>query len=148
MPVQLMKKSIFWWFGKLGIYQADIHSQLGRWLSRQPDPIFGYDLKKLLQKGGVQLKPRTEAIEAHVISFADNTTIRVKNVVWATGFYPDYRWIEIPDVHDDKGKPIHQRGISPVSGLYFVGTPWQHSRGSALIGGIGRDAEFVVNSIK
>ncbi|OXM16513.1 hypothetical protein CGZ75_07520 [Paenibacillus herberti] len=121
---------------------------MGRWLSRQPDPIFGYDLKKLLQKGGVQLKPRTEAIEAHVISFADNTTIRVKNVVWATGFYPDYRWIEIPDVHDDKGKPIHQRGISPVSGLYFVGTPWQHSRGSALIGGIGRDAEFVVNSIK
>ncbi|RAV23081.1 flavin-containing monooxygenase [Paenibacillus contaminans] len=147
MPVQLMGKSIFWWFGKLGIYEASVHSFLGKRLRKQPDPIFGHELKALLHKGGIQLKPRAEAILGDTVSFADRTSIRASNIIWATGFTQDYGWIDIPEAFDAKGKPLHQRGKSPVAGLYFVGMPWQHNRASALIGGVGKDAEYVVNHL-
>ncbi|WP_289142568.1 NAD(P)/FAD-dependent oxidoreductase [uncultured Brevibacillus sp.] len=147
MPLQLMNKSIFWWFGKIGFLKANIHSKIGKWLSRQHDPIFGFELKEAIQKGAVKLKPRTKRIQSDEIVFADHSTVKVRNIVWATGFYPEYSWIKIPQSLNEKGKPIHHRGISPVSGLYFVGLPWQYRRGSALIGGVGQDAEFIVQQI-
>jgi putative flavoprotein involved in K+ transport len=147
MPLQLLNKSIFWWFGKIGIYKAGIHSKMGAWLSRQPDPIFGFELKDAIHKGSVQLKPRTERIRFNEIVFSDQTTVKVKNIVWATGFYPDYSWIQIPTILNQKGKPNHERGVSSVPGLYFMGLPWQYRRGSALIAGVGEDAEFIVERI-
>lgn len=51
-------------------------------------------------------------------------------------------------VLDEKGFPIHNRGVSPIQGLYYIGLPWQHQRGSALICGVGRDAEFLYSVIK
>lgn len=148
MPLQLMNKSIFWWFAKIGILKADIHSKFGKLISSQPDPTFGFELKEVIQKGKVRLKPRTKEVRSDDIVFADQTSIKVKNVIWATGFYPDYKWIEIPQSLNSEGKPHHNRGISPIPGLYFVGMPWQFRRGSALIGGVGQDAEFIVNQIK
>ncbi|USB33657.1 NAD(P)/FAD-dependent oxidoreductase [Paenibacillus sp. YPG26] len=147
MPVQLMSKSIFWWFGKLRVYQASVHSRFGQWLRNKPDPVFGYELKNLLAKGSVNLKPRTKAAVNGDIVFEDNTSIPVKNIIWATGYYSDYRWIDIPDAIDEKGKPRHDEGVSPVAGLYYVGMPWQRNRSSALLGGVGRDAEAVVTKI-
>jgi putative flavoprotein involved in K+ transport len=147
LPVQVMNKSIFYWFGKFRIYQASVHSKFGGWLSKQPDPIFGLELKEMLHKGVVQLKPRTTQIKTDVIEFSDRTMLKVKNIVWATGYHSDYSWLQIPNVLNEKGKPIHQRGISPVSGLYYVGLPWQYSRGSALIAGVGRDVDYVTNNL-
>jgi putative flavoprotein involved in K+ transport len=43
-------------------------------------------------------------------------------------------------VLDANGAPIHHEGITDVPGLAFLGMPWQHSRGSALLGWVGRDA--------
>jgi putative flavoprotein involved in K+ transport len=43
--------------------------------------------------------------------------------------------------------PIHERGVSPVPGLYFIGFPWLNSRKSGLIYGITEDAERIVNAI-
>jgi putative flavoprotein involved in K+ transport len=71
----------------------------------------------------------------------------VKSVVWATGFRPDFRWIHLP-VFDHEGFPRHQRGaVREIPGLFFVGLRYQHRLNSSLIGGVGRDAEFVVRSI-
>lgn len=57
----------------------------------------------------------------------------VSSVVWATGFRPDYGWINAPILGSD-GWPSHQRGVTAVPGLYVLGLPWQHTRGSALLG--------------
>jgi len=46
-------------------------------------------------------------------------------------------------VKDEGGNFIHEEGISPVSGLYFIGRSWQRSRGSALVAGVGEDAQFI-----
>ncbi|MEM7472294.1 MAG: NAD(P)/FAD-dependent oxidoreductase [Pseudomonadota bacterium] len=70
----------------------------------------------------------------------------VSTVIWATGFRFDYSWLHA-DALDDNGKPIHQRGVSKVPGLYLVGLPWQSRRGSSFIWGVWHDAKFVADQI-
>jgi putative flavoprotein involved in K+ transport len=70
----------------------------------------------------------------------------VGTIVWATGFRPDFDWIHLP-VFDSGGMPISQRGVSPVSGLYFLDFPWLHSRKSGIIYGAAEDARFIAEAI-
>jgi putative flavoprotein involved in K+ transport len=67
-------------------------------------------------------------------------------VIWATGYRPDYSWIKLP-VLDEDGRLRHRRGVTDVPGLYFLGLTWQHTRGSALIGWVRDDAEFIAERI-
>jgi putative flavoprotein involved in K+ transport len=72
----------------------------------------------------------------------------VANVIWCTGFRPDFSWIDLPVIRDDKIEPIHRRGIvSNQPGLYFVGLFFQYAASSGLVGGVGRDAAHVVDAI-
>ena len=78
---------------------------------------------------------------------ADGTVLDVANVIWATGYTPDYRLVGAPVVGDD-GWPVEERGVSPtVPGLYFLGVPFQYSFSSMLVAGAGRDARYVVDRI-
>jgi putative flavoprotein involved in K+ transport len=43
---------------------------------------------------------------------------------------------------------VHRRGVTGSAGLYFLGLPWQHTRGSALLGWVKDDAEFVAQQIE
>jgi putative flavoprotein involved in K+ transport len=70
----------------------------------------------------------------------------VGTMIWANGFRPEYRWIEGLEL-DQQGWPVHERGVSQVPGLYFVGMHWLHKRKSALFLGVGEDAEYVVDRI-
>jgi putative flavoprotein involved in K+ transport len=78
----------------------------------------------------------------------DGRVLDVANVVWCTGFRPDYSWIRLPYELGEDGYPVQYRGVvSSSPGLYFVGLPFLHSFASMLIGGAGRDAERVVRHI-
>ncbi|MBJ6360026.1 flavin-containing monooxygenase [Paenibacillus sp. GCM10012307] len=147
MPVRLFGKSIFWWFRKAGILKASIDSVFGQALYRRPDPIFGQDLKLLINDGKVRMKPRAIKVVDGEIEFEDQSCLKFNNIIWATGFYSDYSWLDIPEALNEKGKPIHDRGISSVANLFFLGLPWQYRRGSALIGGVGEDAKYVMDYI-
>jgi putative flavoprotein involved in K+ transport len=68
------------------------------------------------------------------------------SVVWANGYRPNFSWIE-PSVVDELGWPRQQRGAADVPGLYFVGIHWLHKRKSALLFGVGEDAEHVVETL-
>jgi putative flavoprotein involved in K+ transport len=73
----------------------------------------------------------------------DGQVIDVSNVIWATGFRPDFGWIHPPVVGAD-GWPMHTRGVvQSVPGLYFIGLPAQYSAASSLLGGVGRDAAYL-----
>jgi putative flavoprotein involved in K+ transport len=74
-----------------------------------------------------------------VATFADGSSQQVDAVVWATGFRSDYSWLHVPDVVVD-GQVRQSGGATAVPGLYFLGLPWQTSRGSALLGFVGADA--------
>jgi len=70
----------------------------------------------------------------------------ITSIVWATGYSTDYSWLRA-DVFDDRGRPIHQRGISADPGLCFLGLPWQSRRGSSFIWGVWHDAQYVADHI-
>ncbi|WP_417210284.1 flavin-containing monooxygenase [Antarctobacter sp.] len=70
----------------------------------------------------------------------------VGTILWATGYAFDFGWIRA-DAFDERGGPIHQRGVSKEHGLYFVGLPWQTRRGSSFIWGVWHDAKFIADQI-
>ena len=69
----------------------------------------------------------------------DLTTGEVKAIIWATGYRPDYSWLEVP-VLDRKGRLRHDGGIVSSPGMYLMGTQFMRRRKSALIDGAGDDA--------
>ena len=95
----------------------------------------------------MELKPRFTGASGRLVSFADGSTLEVDAVIWATGYRSDYSWIDAP-VFDSDGRVKHRRGVTDVPGLYFLGMPWQYTRGSALIGWVKSDAEFIGEQIE
>ncbi len=63
----------------------------------------------------------------------------IRTVIWATGFRPDYSWLEVP-VLDRKGHLVHEGGIVDSPGLYVLGLPLMRRRKSSFIFGIEDDA--------
>ena len=63
----------------------------------------------------------------------------IKTIVWATGYRPDYSWLELP-VLDRKGMVSHDGGIVCSPGVYLMGMQFLRRRKSALIDGAGDDA--------
>jgi putative flavoprotein involved in K+ transport len=74
----------------------------------------------------------------------DYLVANIRTVVWSVGYRTDYSWIEVP-VFDGKGYPSHQRGVTTVPGLYFLGLPWQYTWGSGRFSGVARDATFLAD---
>lgn len=133
---------------------------------------FAPDLKENLDKGdanylsvldeadayiarhGLDLPEEPEAREipddpdcvANPILELDLAEARVGTILWATGYAFDFSWIKA-DTFDDRGAPIHQRGVAQEHGLYFVGLPWQSRRGSSFIWGVWHDAKFIADQI-
>ena len=67
-------------------------------------------------------------------------------VVWATGFRPDYAWLDVP-VLDEKGRLRHDGGVAESPGLYALGLPVLRRRKSTFIHGIEDDARHVVDQL-
>jgi len=70
----------------------------------------------------------------------------IGSVIWATGYCFDFSWIDIP-VLDVDGNPIHRRGVTNVTGLYFLGLPWLSRMNSSFLSGVGQDAAELANYI-
>jgi len=66
-------------------------------------------------------------------------TSRIKTIIWATGYRPDYTWLQVP-VFDRKGVVSHVGGVVASPGMYLMGTQFLRRRKSALIDGAGDDA--------
>ena len=70
----------------------------------------------------------------------------VTSIIWATGYALDFGWMKL-DAFDETGRPLHERGISRVPGLYFLGLPWLSRRASAFIWGVWHDAAYLAEQI-
>ena len=80
------------------------------------------------------------------ITTLDLRAAGIRSIVWATGFRDDFAWIRLP-VFDHAGKPVHRRGVTCHSGLYFLGLSWLHKHKSASLIGAGEDAEYLAEHI-
>lgn len=96
---------------------------------------------------GIERVPRVAGAPGGQPRLEDGRSLAVEAIIWATGFRPNFGWIDLP-VFDETGYPRHQRGVVPTApGLYFVGLPFQTALSSALLGGVGADARYVVQHI-
>ena len=102
-----------------------------------------------LARAGVERRDgRVTGVTDGKPTLADGEVLDVANVVWCTGFRPDYRWVEVPDFVGDDGWPKGPRGVvESAPGLYFLGVPFMYGFTSMLVAGAGRDAKFVVDRI-
>src|SRR5689334_12165486 len=105
--------------------------------------VKGKDLSAM----GVVRVPRTAGIRNGRPLLDDGELLDVTNVVWCTGYEPGFSWIDLP-VFDSDGQPLHRRGVSLAEpGLSFVGLHFLHAMSSAMIHGVGRDAEYIAERI-
>jgi putative flavoprotein involved in K+ transport len=79
---------------------------------------------------------RVEAVPPLGMDLSDGA---IRTIIWATGFRPDYSWLEVP-VLDRKGRVRHDGGVVDAPGLYLMGMQFLRRRKSALIDGAGDDA--------
>ncbi len=144
LPQRLAGKDLFWWLTRLGLMRVTTESRLGRRMSSR-EFIIGSSRRRLRSKG-VRFRPGVAGAQGRTVRLADGTSLDPGIVVWATGYRADYSWIDIPGVIRD-GNVIHRRGVTDVSGLYFLGLSWQHTRGSALLGFVHDDAAYLAGLI-
>jgi putative flavoprotein involved in K+ transport len=90
--------------------------------------------------------PPARGAPAAPIRELDLAASGITSVVWATGFRRDFRWIEAP-VFDERGEPIHRRGVTGCAGLYFLGLPWLHKLKSSVLCGVGDDAAHLAECV-
>lgn len=113
------------------------------------DPPRGIPLGRVRRKdipaAGIERVPRTTGTRDGYPVLEDGRTLDVSNVVWCTGYVPDFTWIDLP-ILSQNGYPMHTRGVvESQPGLYFMGLLFLSTLSSALLGGVGRDAEHIVD---
>jgi putative flavoprotein involved in K+ transport len=147
LPRRLLGKSLHWWGHHLGLLTAPLE---GSWRGRtqRGDLLIGTSLRQLARRG-VRLLGRTVAVQpdGRTLRFSDGQTLAPRAIVWATGYRDDYTWIRLPAAVDQRGVPIHHRGVTQAPGLYFLGMHNQYSRGSSLLGFVRHDAAFITERI-
>jgi len=140
----------FIWF--LATRVTNVRTPIGRKVrDRFLDPPRGIPLGRVRRKdilaAGIERVPRTESVRDGYPVLEGGRILEVSNVIWCTGFVPDWPWIDLP-IFGANGFPMHDRGVVEMQpGLYFMGVLFLSTLSSALLGGVGRDAEHIARHI-
>jgi putative flavoprotein involved in K+ transport len=108
-------------------------------------------IDKFIEANGVSAptEPRYTPVwtpEKEVLEI-DYLVAGITTFIWSIGFHSDYQWIDLP-IFTGNGYPGHQRGVTSVPGIYFLGLPWQYTWGSGRFSGVARDAEYLAQCIE
>lgn len=144
LPQRLFGRDLFWYLERTGLIRKNLDSRIGQRMSGR-DTLIGSTPRSIRHRG-VEIHPRAVSAEGSTVAFSDGGRVKVAAVIWATGFRSDYSWIDVP-VFDEGGQPVHRRGVTESPGLYFLGLTWQYTRGSALLGWVKEDAEYLAKRI-
>jgi len=153
MKVTDSKRAMLGWpfveffFSHVATMRTPIGRRMRREIRKGGGPLLRVRLGDLDRAGVERHDAKVVGVQDGRPMLADGTVLDVANVIWATGYQPDYSFVAAPIVGDD-GWPIEERGVSPtVQGLYFLGVPFQYAFTSMLVAGAGRDASFIVEEI-
>ena len=145
LPQRILGRDLFWYLEASGLIRKTTASRIGRRMAGR-DTLIGSRPGTLRRRYGVRLHGRAVDAAGSTVRFSDGTELDVRSVIWATGFVVDHSWIDVP-VFDATGRVVHQRGVTESGGLFFVGLTWQHTRGSALLGWVKDDAQYIAQEI-
>jgi putative flavoprotein involved in K+ transport len=144
LPQRPFGRDLFTFLTATGLMGKTVDSRIGRRLSGR-DALIGSS-PRTIRRRGVQVRPRATSAAGSTVTFADESSVDARTVIWATGFGVDHSYVDAP-VFSDDGAVIHNRGVTAAPGLYFLGMPWQHTRGSALLGWVKDDAQHIADQI-
>jgi putative flavoprotein involved in K+ transport len=144
---KLLDGRLIWWFMN---HVLTIETPIGRKMQasivHHGTPL-GRANREEIATAGVILSPRLSGAISGRPQLEDGQTLDAEGVIWATGFRPDYRWINL-QIFDENGYPIHSKGVvKEAPGLYFIGLPFQSGLSSSLLGGVGKDASFIAAEV-
>jgi putative flavoprotein involved in K+ transport len=138
---------LVWWFMT---HMLTVDTPIGR--KMQADVVhhgtpLGRTRREEIAAAGVILSPRLSGVQSGKPQLEDGQILPVEGVIWATGFRPDYHWIDLP-IFDEHGYPMHSGGVvQDAPDLYFIGLPFQTGLSSSLLGGVGKDAAYIAARI-
>ncbi len=144
MPQRVLGRDVFSILDRLGALTKTADTRIGRRM-KDGDTLVGSSPRSARRRG-IHLRGRAVSAVGETVAFDDGGEVTPRTVVWATGFAIDHSWIDVP-VFDADGRVLQTRGVTEVPGFYFLGLPWMHSRGSALLGWVKYDAEHVAAAI-
>ena len=144
LPQRILGRDLFRYLEATRLMNKTVTSRIGQRM-KDKETLIGSSPRSA-RKQGITMRPRATGAHASTVTFADGSEVAVDAVVWATGFRLDHSFVQSP-VFDDRGQVKHERGVTELPGLYFLGLPWQHTRGSALLGWVKDDAEFIAQRI-
>jgi putative flavoprotein involved in K+ transport len=145
LPQRVLGRDVFRLLDATGALRIAASSRLGRRL-RERETLIGSSPRAARRRHGIVLRARATEAEGACVAFADGTRLAPRAVVWATGYGVDHGIVRVP-VLDEAGRLVHRRGVTASPGLYALGLPWLHTRGSALLGWVGDDAAFLAERI-
>jgi putative flavoprotein involved in K+ transport len=146
LPRRILGADVFRWLWPV-FQRLNLDTWLGRRLrnrTRSGDPLIGITPADFAEHGVRRVGRVTEVRDG--LPWVAGEAVDAKTVIWATGYAPDFTWIQLP-VLGPNGAPRHARGVAEVAGLYFLGLRFQYRQSSALIGGVDGDAQFVAADI-
>ncbi len=146
IPQQFLGKTLWWWFKLIGFLSFTKYSWIGKKINSTVQPVIGTDVKEILARTNVVAVGRTKDAIGTDMFFEKMNVSTIKNIVWATGYRPNFQWIEGLEL-DENNYPKNYRGVCNIDGLYFIGLPWMYTRGSATLGGVAKDALYLANTI-
>jgi putative flavoprotein involved in K+ transport len=144
---KLFDGRLVWWFMT---HMLTVDTPIGRKMQatavHHGTPL-GRARRDEIAASGVILSPRMSGVQSGKPQLEDGRILPTEGVVWATGFRPDYRWINLP-IFDEHGYPLHSRGVAQGQpGLYFIGLLFQSGLSSSLLGGVGKDAAYIAAQV-
>jgi putative flavoprotein involved in K+ transport len=137
LPQRLLGRDLFWWLSGVGFMKVSTDPRLGRKLAKR-DVLIGSSARGF-RRSGVTMRGRLTSAVGRRVEFEDGMEQDIYSIIWATGYRSDFSWLEVPSIKEADGTIVHRRRLTDASGLFFLGLPWQHTRGSALIGFVNDD---------
>jgi putative flavoprotein involved in K+ transport len=144
LPQRILGRDLFRYLEATGLMRKTVDSRLAKRL-KDRETLIGSS-PRAARRQGIRMRPRVSGADGATVTFADGSGLAVNAVVWATGYRLDHSLVQLP-VFDDRGRLSHQRGVTDVPGLYVLGLQWQHTRGSALLGWVKDDAQYIAQRI-
>ena len=148
IPEKVAGLSVYWPLSLFGILDSPADSRISQYIHSRGDGILGTEAKKLVRRGQLGLRTsRVVGAAGRALELANGERLEVDAVLWCTGFRAHYPFVAVEGALTEHGGPRHDRGISPVSGFYWIGLPWQSRLDSSILHGIDADARELTAAI-
>ena len=149
IPERVLGVTVYWPLKLFGILSSPADSRISEYIHSRGDGILGTQAKRAIRAGRLRLlTSRVVGAAGRELELQDGTRVEVDGVLWATGFRAHYPFVQVDGALTEHGAPRHDRGVSPVDSLYWIGLPWQRRLDSSIIHGIAADSRELAEVVQ